>query len=606
MEKRVLIAVILSIAVLYALNTAGATLGAMVATFLVLPVAGVSGCVAFMASIDLTVAAMLWLLARRLDHGEEVPIASTSGATVIGTCTEQGLAAVTGLATLALEVTWFRSLRATLQSTSESFALMLVGVLGPLALGASLAPAVLRRSGRRALPFLLAGAGILVLGINPAIERLDRWLPMAGHGYWALTGLALGASLLLLGPPVILLGVCLPLLLAAHPDPWTQGRLYAVNTAGAIVGALLAAWILLPTLGSTATGWLVGVLLASYACHLARGQARLWLAGLALVALLGAVLGRSGVGRVRVQSQTVEPNHRVLAAHEGPDATVSAIEVSNGDRILVIDGFETTAETATAHYMAWMGRLPMILHPHPQSALVICFGTGQTAAALVDEGADSLDVVELDPAVLAMAPWFRSNRDVLHRPGVHVHVMDGRAWLRRTRSRYDVVTLEPMSPEFAGTNALYSVEFYREMTTVLNPGAVVAQWVPFHILPPSSSVAIVAAFIEVFPDALLWVDPRDGTGIVLGRQAGAAQPLGQPWPGLRRAAPGRDLTPAEIVDALWLRGSQMARYAALGFAVDDDNQALAYGRLLLHRMAFGKHVATANHRLLRTIAETGN
>ena len=44
-----------------------------------------------------------------------------------------------------------------------------------------------------------------------------------------------------------------------------------------------------------------------------------------------------------------------------------------------------------------------------------------------------------------------------------------------------------MSPEFAGTNALYSVEFYRRMERVLKPGAIVAQWVPFHIVPPAAA-----------------------------------------------------------------------------------------------------------------------
>ena len=36
--------------------------------------------------------------------------------------------------------------------------------------------------------------------------------------------------------------------------------------------------------------------------------------------------------------------------------------------------------------------------------------------------------------------------------------MDGRAWLRRTERRYDLITLEPMPPNFAGVNALYSLE----------------------------------------------------------------------------------------------------------------------------------------------------
>ena len=80
--------------------------------------------------------------------------------------------------------------------------------------------------------------------------------------------------------------------------------------------------------------------------------------------------------------------------------------------------------------------------------------------------------------------------------------MDGRAWLRRTEHRYDVVTLEPMSPEFAGSNALYSVEFYRLMAARLNPGAVVAQWVPFHIVPPSAAGSITAAF--TWPTEVDW------------------------------------------------------------------------------------------------------
>lgn len=593
----------LSIATLYAVNTAGATVGVVAASFLVLPVAGVSGCAALMTSINLLVASAMWLGAGRLadpapsDHSEGQLAVAPPEARMDGL-----LAGVTGFATFALEVAWFRSLRATFQSTSESFAIMLVGVLSPLALGAALAPAILRRTGRRALPFLLGGAGIAVLGLTAAIERLDEWLPLAGYGYWGVTGLRLLASLGLLGPPMLLLGVCLPLWLAANPHPWAQGRLYAINTAGGIAGALLAAWLLLPTAGSTVTSWLVGALLAACACWLARSRLRLLFVGLSVVALGGAVLGRSGVGRLRVQSQTVDRQHRVLAAYEGPDATVSAIEVSSGDRILVIDGFETTAETAMAHYMAWMGRLPMLLHPEPRNALVICFGTGQTAAALVDEGAQFLDVVELDPSVLALAPLFRSNRGVLHRPGVSTVVMDGRAWLRRTERRYDVVTLEPMSPEFAGTNALYSVEFYRLMASVLRPDAVVAQWVPFHIVPPSAAAGIVAAFVAVFPDALLWVDPRDGTGIVLGRQASSAAPLGTAWPGLERGGAQRDLSPEEIRAGVWLQGPSVGRYAALGVPVDDDNQALAYGRLLMHRLAFGDHAAQANHALLRQIA----
>jgi spermidine synthase len=592
----------LTIATLYGTNTAGAALGVLTMSFFVLPEVGMATSVSLMATLDLIVALLAWFLPAANSaraHGDAP--AGAPGVPGLDLIT----ALSTGIATFCLEVAWFRSLRATFQSSTESFAIILVAVLVPLALAGYAASILRRRVGRPALPLLLAGAGLCVLLLTPLVERLDRILPLASYGYGFLLTVRLLWSLLLLGPPVLLLGTAMPLLLATHESPQAQGRIYAVNTAGAILGSLVAAWLVLPYAGATATAWLVGLFLCGLAAALAHGRPKQrWLIlGAASLALGAAVLGRSGVGRLRVQSQTVELSHRVLATHEGPDATVSAIEVPGGDRILVIDGFETTAETATAHYMAWMGRLPMLLHAHPQAALVICFGTGQTAAAVKDEGAETLDIVELDPAVLRLAPFFRTNHDVLGQPGVRTQVMDGRAWLRRTQRRYDVVTLEPMSPEFAGTNALYSVELYRWMAGVLNPGAIVAQWVPFHIVPPASAVAIVSAFVEVFPDALLWVDPRDRTGIVVGRRAGAETPIASLWPGLSRSAAYRDLSPELITGAVALGPTAITTYAALGLPVDDDNQALSYGRLPYHRMRYGGRMVDANLDLVAKVRD---
>jgi len=599
----------LSPAILYAANTAGAAIGVFTVSFLVLPTAGISNTAALMVSIDLLVALGAWTLpiARRPAEPAVADSPLCPGKSAGPPPRAHVLLAfLTGVATFALEVAWFRSLRAAFQSTTGSFAVMLASVLGPLAVGAAAASALARRSGMKWAPSLVAGAGIVVVALTPAVERMDQLLSPGSHGYAYVVLARLLAALLLLGPPVLLLGTVLPMLLATYREPPVQGRLYAINTAGAIVGSIAAAWLSLPTVGATATAWLVGALLVAQGGALARSRARAAMVLLALAAMLAAGFGRSGVGRLRAQGQTLEPGHRVLAWREGPDSTVSTIELANRDRVLVIDGFETTAETATAHYMTWMGRLPMLLHPSPRDALVICFGTGQTAAAVEDEQIERLDVVELDPTVLAMATYFPSNRGVLQRPNVKAHVMDGRAWLRRTNRRYDVATLEPMSPEFAGSNALYSVEFYRHMERVLNPGAVVAQWVPFHIVPPVAAVAIVSAFVEVFPDALLWVDPRDGTGIVVGRAAGANVPLGRAWPGFGRPGVGRDLSADQVIEGVKLWPAEIARYASLAAPVDDDNQALAYGRLPAHRLHMGGHIVAANYELIRKAADAAH
>ena len=84
--------------------------------------------------------------------------------------------------------------------------------------------------------------------------------------------------------------------------------------------------------------------------------------------------------------------------------------------------------------------------------------------------------------------------------------MDGRAWLRRTQKHYDVITLEPMPPYFAGVNALYSREFYALMAERLAPGGVVAQWVPFQLVPPYYAESLLATFRDAFPDSVLCLD----------------------------------------------------------------------------------------------------
>jgi spermidine synthase len=272
--------------------------------------------------------------------------------------------------------------------------------------------------------------------------------------------------------------------------------------------------------------------------------------------------------------------------------------------MLVIDGFLATDESANSHYMVWMGRLPMVLHPDPKRALVICFGTGQTANAVRLEGPDSLDIVELNPAVLRAAHLFDANQGVLEDRRVHPNVMDGRAWLRRTDRVYDVITLEPMPPNFAGVNSLYSEEFYRLAAARLAPGGVVAQWVPFHLLSVHDALAITATFHTVFPDSLMWIDPHDHTGIVVGRQGAPTREFATSWPGLARAGIARDLDEASIKRSVALSGLAMATYAQPGEIITDDNQLLSYGPKRHRAYTITKGMLGSNLVLVAKVAAT--
>ena len=143
---------------------------------------------------------------------------------------------------------------------------------------------------------------------------------------------------------------------------------------------------------------------------------------------------------------------------------------------------------------------------------------------------------------------------------------------------YDVVTLEPMPPNFAGTNALYSRDFYEIMSQRLKPGAVVAQWLPIHIVTPQHSIAISAAFRSVFSESIIWKEPLSNTLILLGRYGESTGTFGKAWPGFaRNPTTKRKLDENGIVAATLIDPKQFNRYIHNGIPVTDDNQMLAYG-----------------------------
>jgi spermidine synthase len=600
-----------SVAGLYGINTVGASAGALLIAFLLLPALGVSETRSLIAAANFGVFLGTRSLERRTPRA--VPAAGAAAAqegSRYSLVTAGVVVCGTGFATFGLEVAWFRSLRAAFYSSTESFAIILAAVLIPLGVGARLVPRIRRRG---VVPSrLLALAGVAILLATPLVERMDLFVPANLLGAYATILLKrLLFSLAILGPPILLLGMVLPWLLEEFGDPVRCGWLYGINTIGAVLGSLGAAWLLLPTIGFARSAWLLGGLVVVLAAAMHRGRGIPVVAAAGAAALVVAATQTSSVGRERVQGiGSAGKLMKILAHDEGPDSTASVVEDRNGDRALMIDGFVTAAEGRdpagsmefAAGYMEWMGRLPMLLHPDPRTALVLCFGTGQTANAVREEGPRAIDVVELNPVVFEMAEHFESNRGVLADPRVRPIVMDARAWLRRSDRRYDVVTLEPMAPYFAGVNSLYSKEFYEIVAKKLAPGGIVAQWVPFHLLPPAYAASVVATFRSVFPDAILW---RLGTGIILGRVEPSSGALGSDWPGLDRVGGTRSLSPEKIVKRAVLDPEAVARYARLGSLITDDNQLLAYGRIHRQIRRYGGARARVNRRLVTQIAGGG-
>lgn len=570
-----------SVAVLYSMNTLGAATGVLVVAFALIPNYGIEQASYLVAALNIAVGAVFMGCNRpgrqdnQTQHGEP----STHPSRI--TRTAALVVGVTGFATFALEIAWFRALTAALKSTTDAFAIMLAAVL--IALGIAARLVRLLKQNRVSLGSIIVWAGVLILVATPLIERFDYVYELDGRASPTLTLISrFIITLLVMAPSVTLLGLALPWTLDDYNAPKDVGILYALNTLAAIAGSVGTAWLLLPIFGFVHSAWLTGSIVAVTGLFLAGWRKRY--VALSAGALLMAIAFKSDVGTVRAPGQgsfSAWGTSKVIELYEGPQSTLSITDYENGNRMLVIDGSPATGQPGPkanydSHYMLSMGHLPMLLHPAPMNALVICFGTGQTANAVRHENPSSLDIVDINPQVFALSHYFSANERVLSDARATAIAMDGRAYVRRTQKLYDIITLEPMPPILAGVNALYSQEFYRQARNKLTAQGVMAQWLPFHTVTPHFSASIAKTFQSVFPNAILWIDHQTKNGILLGSKDDNAK-LGESWPGFMRQETKRSLTKTEAEEMIALDAPALSAYSADGDIVTDDNQKLAYG-----------------------------
>ena len=161
-------------------------------------------------------------------------------------------------------------------------------------------------------------------------------------------------------------------------------------------------------------------------------------------------------------------------------------------------------------YMRLMAHVPLLLEENPASALVICFGVGNTASAIAThDSIRHLDIVDLNRDVFDTAWEFASsNSEVYKDPRVRLINDDGRSFLRLSHDTYDLITSEPPPPMQAGVYRLYSREYYRDVLGHLTPGGMMTQWLPIYQMPAKAVDEAITTFVKAFPHTLLYSGVR--------------------------------------------------------------------------------------------------
>jgi hypothetical protein len=151
--------------------------------------------------------------------------------------------------------------------------------------------------------------------------------------------------------------------------------------------------------------------------------------------------------------------------------------------------------------------LPAALHPQPENALLIAFGCGVTADALVhDVDLNHIDIVDISKEAFALSDDYRGAgySNSLRDPRVNAIVQDGRFFLQASPQRYDIITGEPPPPKVLGSVNLYTEQFFALMSDRLKDGGIATFWLPVYQLNVHEAKAILLAFHHAFPNCVIW------------------------------------------------------------------------------------------------------
>lgn len=616
---------------LYAVNTAGAVCGALAPDFALVPWLGLTAAAVIASAGNLLVA----LLARGLDEPSPRPSVAVSEPPPESEETTGRAAlvlyAISGFTAMGVEVLWSRTLSYWVASLSASFAVLLAIFLLAIALGSwvtrSFADRVRQPLAWAAASVALIGPAVLVpLAYASAWRDLQRDAMPYPSGelrssMWRESLNALAHGIYLEGAACLLMGATFPLLAAACVREGRSGRqvgaLYAVNCLAGVLGSITVGFLWLPSLGeldaylAVACVPMLGAAGVALRARRSPGAALAFATVPVTVALLAWLPG-DALLRAHFKREV-----QIVAMREGSTTTAVAAQRYRfgvpSHMELVTPGVSMSDTSFGARrYMAMMGHLGMFFSPKPERALLVCYGVGNTALALLSHpDLKRLDVVDISEEVLSLSPQLNRERpiDPLRDPRTRAFVDDGRHHLVARDLRYDVITSEPPPPNHAGVVNLYSREYYHQARARLRPGGVLTQWLPVFQLSDDDAGAIVAAFVDEFPHTALFYGY--GWQLVL---VGSDQALVIDHARFtRRAALPRvaaSLRYVGIDSVETLYGSLLATDAELRTfarghrAVTDDRPSIQYPMTAVRRAAHIARSASAEPRALALLRGT--
>ncbi len=436
----------------------------------------------------------------------------------------------TGFVTLGVELSAARLLDPWFGNSLIVWASLIGLILLYLALGYWLGGKIADRSPYLATLLRLAAAGAFGVGLVPNVAR--PVLQIASQGIAELdAGLLAGtmaAMLILFSVPVTLLGCVSPygVRLAIRDvggSGEVAGRLYAMSTAGSILGAFLPVLLLIPNIGTRRTFAILSASLLLITClgYLRIRQRRelfITLAALIVVAFLG---WRS--------SGPVKPSAGLIFETESAFNYIQVLDFGTERQLRLNEGEGIhsvyrpgggLADGIWDYFLIAPAFNPAPYGPERVQRVYVGGLAAGTVPRLLTEayGPIAIDGAELDPAIIQVGQdWFEMTE-----PNLNAVAMDARRFLQMgnraisntqdalRNTDYDLIALDAYRPPYIPFH-LTTVEFFQLARERLAEEGVVAVNVGRTHTDYSLVDAIAATMSVVFPNVYAVDLPDEGS-----------------------------------------------------------------------------------------------
>jgi len=544
---------------IYFVNTFGASIGVLISGFYLVREWGLKGAIIAGGIIDLVVGISILMLCLN-DWADNVAINTNANANTDDLPLDDDLdntfaipdkredyypllfvACGTAVASFMYEIGWIRMLSLVLGSSTHSFELMLSAFILGLAIGSFFvrneldamknAPRFLAIAqivmGATAIATLFTYGGLFKIMVF-TIDALDR----NASGYVLFNIISHLICMITMLPSTICAGMVIPLIInMLYKRGYGEaaiGKVYAVNTAGGILGVIAAVWVLMELAGLKyliAIGGAIDMGLGLYVLYkfaqTKQSLTRTVVQPVCLIVLvagvafsnLDPVLASSGVFRYGTISTA---KSRVVEHIDGKTASVTLFK-SGGNLVLSTNGKPDASVgfkddySSDEYTMSLLAVLPMSVRDNIRTAAVIGMGAGMTAHYLLyDPTLESLDVVEIEPAMAKLAKKIGPKvENTFNDPRCHIRFDDAKTFFAAQNRSYDVIVSEPSNPWVSGVSGLFSREFFRHIRGHINDGGILVQWFHKYEADVTILVSILKALGESFPKYELYMTGSD-------------------------------------------------------------------------------------------------